>query len=52
MVIEEEEITPDKLLCAVNELYNNRETYIKAMEKSPQSNAVETIIELIKKTSK
>ena len=52
MVMEEEEITPEKLLCAVNELYNNRETYIRTMEKSPQSNAVETIIELIKKTSK
>ncbi len=52
MVMEEEEITPEKLLSAVNELYNNRETYIRTMEKSPQSNAVETIIELIKKTSK
>ena len=52
MVMEEEEITPEKLLSVVNELYNNRETYIRTMEKSPQSNAVETIIELIKKTSK
>lgn len=52
MVMEEEEITPDKLLNAVHELYKNKETYIKAMEASPQSDAIDTIMELIKKTSK
>lgn len=52
MVMEEEEITPDKLLNAVHELYKNKETYIKAMESSPQSDAIDTIMELIKKTSK
>lgn len=52
MVMEEEEITPDKLLNAVHELYKNKGTYIKAMESSPQSDAIDTIMELIKKTSK
>jgi UDP-N-acetylglucosamine--N-acetylmuramyl-(pentapeptide) pyrophosphoryl-undecaprenol N-acetylglucosamine transferase len=52
MVMEEEEITPEKLLDAVHELYENKDKYIKAMKASPQSDAVGAIIELIKETSK
>lgn len=52
MVLEEEDITPEKLLHSIHELYNNKESYIKAMESSPQSNAVNIITELIKTTSK
>lgn len=52
VVMEEEEITPEKLLEAVNNLYKDRDKYIKAMESSPQSDAVGTIVELIRTTSK
>jgi UDP-N-acetylglucosamine--N-acetylmuramyl-(pentapeptide) pyrophosphoryl-undecaprenol N-acetylglucosamine transferase len=52
MVMEEEEITPEKLLGAVHELYENKDKYTKAMKASPQSDAVVKIIELIKQTSK
>lgn len=52
VVMEEEEITPEKLLEAVNNLYKDRDKYIKAMESSPQSDAVGKIVELIKTTSR
>ena len=48
MVMEEEEITPDKLLSAVNDLYNNRQKFIDNMSDSPQNNAIKTIMDLIK----
>ncbi len=48
MVMEEEEITPDKLLSAVNDLYNNRQKFIDNMSDSPQDNAIKTIMDLIK----
>ncbi len=51
-VLEEEDITPDSLFDAVMELYNNRTTYIEAMKQSSQSNAIETIMELIEETRK
>jgi UDP-N-acetylglucosamine--N-acetylmuramyl-(pentapeptide) pyrophosphoryl-undecaprenol N-acetylglucosamine transferase len=52
MVMEEEEITPEKLLGAVHELYENKDKYIQAMKASPQSDAVVTIVELIEATRK
>jgi UDP-N-acetylglucosamine--N-acetylmuramyl-(pentapeptide) pyrophosphoryl-undecaprenol N-acetylglucosamine transferase len=52
MVIEEEEITPEKLLGAVQELYKNKDKYTKAMKASPQSDAVGTIVQLIRELSK
>lgn len=51
-VIEEENITPDTLLAAVQELWDNRENYIQAMEASTQNDAIATIIELIKENTK
>ncbi len=46
-MLEEENITPDLLLSSILNLYENRETYIRAMEKSDVSDAVNTIISLI-----
>lgn len=51
-VLEEEEITPDLLLKKINELFDNRQTYITAMEKSSASDAVSTIISLIEEITK
>ena len=47
MVLEEEELTNEVLLSAINSLYENRETYIDAMKKSDQQNSIDTIIDLI-----
>ncbi|MDO4264966.1 MAG: undecaprenyldiphospho-muramoylpentapeptide beta-N-acetylglucosaminyltransferase [Eubacteriales bacterium] len=46
-VLEEEKLSDDALCAAVEKLWKNRETYISAMERSPQSNGVDTIISLI-----
>ena len=46
-VLKEEELTPERLLSEITRLYENRHTYIQAMEKSSASNAVDTIISLI-----
>lgn len=46
-VLEEENLTDDTLYQAVTQLYNNRQTYISAMENSHQGNAVNTVISLI-----
>ena len=51
-VMTEEEITPEKLLAAVDDLYKNRQKYIDAMDSSPQSEAVDKIMALIKDCSK
>lgn len=51
MVLQEEEITPEVLAEAVRELYWNRHHYIEAMEKSPSSDATETIVQLLIKLS-
>lgn len=47
-VLEEENLTHDTLLKAVNEVYENREEYIKCMKASNASNAIDVIINLIK----
>lgn len=46
-VIREEDLTSEKLLEAVNEVYLNRSTYIKAMEASNQHNAVSIVADVI-----
>ena len=46
-VLQEEDITPEVLLDRILQLYESRQTYIAAMEKSNASNAVDTIIGLI-----
>lgn len=51
-VLQEETITPELLLTTISSLYQNRATYIAAMEKSTASNAVNTIIQLIEEITK
>lgn len=46
-VLQEEEITPELLLQSIQKLYDNRASYIQAMEQSAASDAVDTIIKLI-----
>lgn len=50
--MQEEEITPEKLLNAINELYANSQTYINTMAASPQSDAINKIMELIENCNK
>lgn len=47
MVLEEEEITEETLLKAIQELYANRQTYIDAMAKSQHMDSISRIVELI-----
>ena len=47
MVLQEEDLTPDRLLSSILELFQNRQSYIAAMYKSSASDAVNTIISLI-----
>lgn len=46
-VIREEELTGEKLLDAVNEVYENKNTYINAMAASNQHNAVTLVADII-----
>ena len=46
-VMEEEEITPDKLVEAVNAVYENRAVYAGAMEKSSSTDAIGVITGLL-----
>lgn len=50
-VLEEESLTDDALYQAIQDLYDNRQTYIQAMEQTQLNNAVETIISLIESCS-
>jgi len=52
VVIEEEIITPDKLLHIIHETYQNRERYIHVMKQSNTINSVEKIVSLIEETAK
>ena len=47
MVMEEEELTDEKLIAAVNTLYKERDKFIKAMENSSSSDAISIISKLI-----
>lgn len=51
-VLNEEELAPSLLLPAIQNLYLNRGDYIHAMEKSEQSDAISTIIQLVEDASK
>ena len=51
-VLPEEDITPETLLDAVNELYNNRDRYFYAMELSQQGDSINLIMNLIKEYTK
>lgn len=46
-VLTEEELAPSILIPTIRKLYENRSTYIAAMEKSEQSDAILKIIQLI-----
>ena len=46
-VLEEESITNESLFQAIDDLYQNRASYIQAMEQSSLNNAVETVMSLI-----
>lgn len=50
IVLEEEEVTKETLLEAVNKLYNNRNTYMEAMRNSGQQDSINTIINLIQES--
>lgn len=47
VVLEEEALTDDTLYQVIQDLYNNRQTYIHSMEQTALNNAVETIVSLI-----
>lgn len=49
MVLEEEEITDEKLLTAIRDLYKNRKTYQEAMAASQQMDSIQHIVSLIEK---
>ena len=51
-VLEEEDMNNETLLEAINKLYENREQYIDAMEKSELNNSINIIVDLIKKNSR
>ncbi len=46
-VIKEEELTSEKLLAAVSNVYDNRATFVKTMEASEQHNAVMRVADII-----
>ncbi len=48
-VLEEEEITDDRLLETIRSLYMNRQKYIDAMKNSSQLDSISTIVDLIEK---
>ena len=52
IVIQENDVTDEKLLEAVNKADTNRADYIKAMERSQLNNSIEKIVGLIKKATK
>ena len=51
MVLEEEKITKNTFLDAVSELAAHRQDYIKTMEDCPQSDAIDTILGLIREAT-
>ena len=46
-VLTEDDLNSQRLLSTIHDLYDHRDTYIQAMEKSKMSNAIETITNLI-----
>lgn len=50
-VLAEEDMTPETLLSAINELYTKRDKYIEAMSLSEQSDSINKIMDLIKENS-
>lgn len=52
VVLEEEEITDDKLLSAIQNLYQERQNYIDTMLRSKQLDSIQTIADLIDECAK
>ncbi|MCI7814711.1 MAG: undecaprenyldiphospho-muramoylpentapeptide beta-N-acetylglucosaminyltransferase [Lachnospiraceae bacterium] len=50
-VIKEEDLTPDLLLQTIQKLYTDRQTYVRAMENSKQSDGISAVIQLINEAS-
>ena len=51
LVLQEEEITNELLLSTILDLYQNRNSYVDAMEKSGQSDAISVITQLIEEAA-
>lgn len=51
IVIQEKDVTDEKLFNAVNEAYKNSSKYIKAMKRSQLNNSIEKIVGLINEAS-
>lgn len=51
-VLKEEALTGETLLDAVETVYKNRKDYMKIMSQSKLNNSIETIVQMIKETSK
>ena len=51
IVMHEENLDEDSLIDALNDLYQNRNTYIEKMESSSQYNAINSIIKLIEENA-
>lgn len=51
-VLEEEEVTSEKLMATIDDVMAHRSKYIDAMKNSGQMNAIETIMGLIKEVSR
>ena len=51
MMIEEEELTDEKLLSAIHDIYDHRAVYINAMNLSTLQDSISTIINLIEEVS-
>jgi UDP-N-acetylglucosamine--N-acetylmuramyl-(pentapeptide) pyrophosphoryl-undecaprenol N-acetylglucosamine transferase len=51
LVLREEELSDDTLLQKIDELYKDKEKYVRAMSSSKASNGVEEIVKLIEKYS-
>jgi UDP-N-acetylglucosamine--N-acetylmuramyl-(pentapeptide) pyrophosphoryl-undecaprenol N-acetylglucosamine transferase len=52
LVLQEEDVNEDSLLKNINELYRNKESFIKKMENSNIGNGVEAIVKLIERYSR
>lgn len=51
-LLQEENVTDENLLNAINHVYKNRNEYIKTMEQSKLNDSVKTIVDLINSVSK
>ena len=51
-VLKEEDVSNETLLSAISEVYENRGTYVTAMQESKLNHAIETITEMIRSLSK